>query len=89
MQEPAAVQAPAAVPAVQDWPTTTGPQVPLWAAPALTLQAWQSRVPPAQAVSQQTPSTQVCPVGQLAVAVQGEPWTGVSVNITIRTRSSS
>ena len=36
----------------------TMPQVPSVAAPAATLQAWQSVVPPAHGVSQQTPSTQ-------------------------------
>jgi hypothetical protein len=39
MQAPALVQTPADVPLPHDWPATTGPQVPVFAAPAATLQA--------------------------------------------------
>ena len=39
-------------------PFFTGPQVPFLAAPAATLHAWQSTLPPPQAVLQHTPSTQ-------------------------------
>ena len=49
-----------------------GPQVPFVVAPAATLHAWQSLVPPAQAESQQTPSVQM-PVAQSEGPLHGSP----------------
>ena len=61
VQAPPAVHASAEVQrllSLQEAPTVRLPQVPLADAPAAMLQAWQSLVPPPQAVLQQTPSTQ-------------------------------
>ena len=49
-----------------------GPQVPSTAAPAATLHAWQSLVPPPHALAQQTPSVQK-PLTHSAAAVQAAP----------------
>jgi hypothetical protein len=53
------------IPPVHDAPFARGPHVPSTVAPAATLHAWQSAVPPAHARLQQTPSVQK-PVEQTA-----------------------
>jgi hypothetical protein len=60
-------------------PAATGAQVPLDGAPAAMAQAWQSVVPPAQALLQHTPSAQNVLVHWLP-AMQAEPF-GSSIGI--------
>ena len=76
-----------ALPSSQPRPLATGPHTPSWAAPATMLHATQSTVlPPPQALSQQTPSTQNFD-GHCA-AVEHEPAGGDSDRMRARTRST-
>ena len=62
-----------------------GPQVPFTAAPAATEQAWQSDVPPPQAVLQHTPSTQK-PVPHCTLEVQSEPGARLTESVHVSRR---
>lgn len=86
-EEPLQVSTASQTPAAprQTEPDAAMEQVPLTAAPAATLQAWQSTVEPPHAVSQQTPSAQ-WPELQSASSVQDAPRLGSIVKERTNTR---